>query len=169
MLPLDEYSASARPELSSSASAPQRPFHRPQDVVAGHPKRRPGAQTAIDPPRGLTWAGSERAQAPASPSEAAAICGGDTGMDIAARGVIGDVCFARIRTRIELWACRFRSLDRTIMLLGIGPKYGVCARESHGISAEGNPSYLGTMSLSHLEIGSISIKRVSRTSAQICY
>ena len=39
-------------ELSSSASAPRRPFHRPQDVVAAHPKRRPGAQTAIAPLEG---------------------------------------------------------------------------------------------------------------------
>ena len=54
-------------ELSSSASAPQRPFHRPQNDVAAHPQRRPGAQTAVAPPRGLTWAGSERARPPASP------------------------------------------------------------------------------------------------------
>ena len=41
-------------ELSSSASAPQRPFHRPQNDVAAHPQRRPGARTAVAPPRGLT-------------------------------------------------------------------------------------------------------------------
>ena len=34
LLPLDEYSRRSATELSSSASAPQRPFHRPQDVVA---------------------------------------------------------------------------------------------------------------------------------------
>ena len=84
MLPMDEYSRRCATELSSSAGAPRRPFHRPQDAVAGHPKRRPGAQTAIAPPRWLTWAGSERARAPASPPEAAAICSGHYGMLIAA-------------------------------------------------------------------------------------
>ena len=70
----DEYIRRSATALHSSARAPRRPFHRPQYDVAAHPKRRPGAQTAIGPPRWLTWAGSGRARAPASPPSAAAIC-----------------------------------------------------------------------------------------------
>ena len=62
-------------------------------------------------------------------------------MDIAASGVrsIGDVPSARIRQRIQVWACGFRRNDHTILLLGIEPKYGVWACESHEIWAEGIP------------------------------
>ena len=44
---------------------------------------------------------------------------------------------ARIRTRIQVWACGFRRNDRTVLLLGIEPKYGVWACESHEIWAGG--------------------------------